>query len=230
MGVQIDTTPPLITSVNPADASVLNTSTTALSAAFQDTESGVDPASIQILLDGQDVTSQANASATGFNFISGFLADGAHVLSVSVSDNSGNNAQAAANFTINTDTSPPQILNVTPADGSLLAGTPPQISADFYDDKVVDANSAQILLDNVDITAQATVTMAGFEFPVTTALSDGVHTLLISVKDAVGNPAQISTNFTIDTSAPDIAILIPADGSLLATATPIISGSLSDAT
>lgn len=229
-GTPVDTTPPLITSVNPADASVLDTSTPVLSAGFQDAESGVNPASIQILLDGQDVTSQANASETGFNFVSGFLADGAHVFSISVSDNVGNNAQTITNFTINTDMSPPRILNVSPADGSLHSGTPSRISADFYDDKAVDVNSARILLDNADITAQSNVTAAGFEFFLTTALSDGVHTLFISVQDAVGNPAQISTNFTIDTSAPDIAILIPADGSLLATATPTISGSLNDAT
>ncbi|MBI5149746.1 MAG: right-handed parallel beta-helix repeat-containing protein [Candidatus Omnitrophica bacterium] len=226
----VDTTPPLITSINPAEGSVVDTATPVISADFQDTESGVDPASIQISVDGQDVTSQANASETGFNFISGFLSDGAHVLSISVSDNSGNNAQTAVNFTINTDMSPPQILNVSPADGSLHSDTPAQISADFYDDKAIDANSAQILLDNVDITAQSNVTAAGFEFLVTTALSDGVHTLFISVRDAVGNPTQTSTNFTIDTSVPDIAILIPADGSLLATATPTISGNLSDAT
>ncbi|HCI45360.1 MAG TPA: hypothetical protein DE315_07530 [Candidatus Omnitrophica bacterium] len=229
-GTPLDTTPPLITSVNPADASVLDTSTPVLSADFQDAESGVNPVSIQILLDGQDVTFEANASEAGFNFVSAFLADGAHVLSISVSDNAGNNAQTTVNFTINTDMSPPQILNVSPADGSLLAGTPTQISADFYDDKMVDANSAQILLDNVDMTAQSNVTAAGFEFLVTTALSDGVHTLFISVRDAVGNPAQLSTNFTIDTLAPDIAILIPANGSLLATAIPAISGSLNDAT
>ncbi len=224
----IDTTPPLISGVNPAEGSVLDTSAPVVSAGFQDTESGVNPASIQILLDGEDVTSQANATETGFNFISGFLADGAHVLFISVSDNAGNNAQATVNFTINTDMSPPQILNVSPADGSLHAGTPAQISADFYDDKAVDATSAQILLDNADITAQANVTAAGFEFPVTTTLSDGVHTLFISVRDAVGNPAQISTSFTIDTSAPEITIVIPADGSLLATATPAISGTLND--
>ena len=229
-GTPIDTTPPLITSVNPSEGSVLDTATPELSADFQDTESGVNPTSIQILLDGQDVTSQANASETGFNFISAFLADEAHVLSISVSDNSGNNAQTITNFTINTDMSPPQILNVFPADSSLHAGTPAQISADFYDDKAVDASSAQILLDNADITAQANVTAAGFEFVVATNLSDGVHTLFISVKDAVGNPAQISTNFTIDTAAPEIAIVIPADSSLLATTTPAISGTLNDTT
>lgn len=229
-GTPLDTTSPLITSVNPAEGSVLDTSTPVVSAGFQDAESGVNPASIQISLDGQDVTSQANASETGFNFVSGFLADGAHVLFISVSDNAGNNAQTITNFTVNTDMSPPRILNVSPADGSLHSGTPSRISADFYDDKAVDANSTQILLDNVDITPQANVTVAGFYFLVTTALSDGVHALFISVRDAVGNPAQISTNFTVDASAPDIAILIPADGSLLATATPAISGTLYDST
>ena len=229
-GVPVDTTPPLITSVNPADASVLDTSTPVLSADFQDTESGVNPASIQILLDGQDVTSQTNASETGFNFISAFLADGAHVLSISVSDHSGNNAQATVNFTVNTDMSPPDILNISPVDGSLLATTPAKISADFTDDHGIDVSSVQILLDDTDITAQSNVLPGGFEFFTNAALTDGIHTLSISVRDAAGNPAQTSTSFTIDTTAPDIAILIPADGSLLATTTPTISGSLEDVT
>ncbi len=226
----VDTTPPLMTGINPPEGSVLNTSTPVISADFQDAESGVDPGGIRILLDGQDVTSQANASETGFNFISSFLADGEHVLSMSVSDHAGNNAQTTVHFTINTDISPPQILNVSPVDGSLLIATPTKISADFYDDKAIDANSVQILLDDVDITAQSNVTAAGFEFLPTTAFSDGIHTLFVSVRDAVGNPARMTVTFTTDTSAPQITIVIPADGSLLAIATPAISGNLNDIT
>ncbi len=224
-----DTTPPNILSINPPEGSVIDTTAPVISAQFNDDDSGVDAASAIILLDSVDVTAQGNVTSTGFSFTPLPLDNGPHSLSINISDLAGNQAQASVAFTVNIDITPPEIINVLPFDGSILSETAPVLSANFSDaDSGIDVASVLIQLDGVDMTGQSSITEIGFSLTPIAALIDGAHTLFISIGDTTGNTTQVSTSFTVDTAPPIISILIPADGSLLATATPQIQGDLND--
>ena len=84
-----DTTPPALVLPRPAPDSMVD-GAPAISAGFREDGSGIDPASIRILLDGEDVTSRAEITGDGFRYAAGTLADGIHQVDVSLSDRAGN--------------------------------------------------------------------------------------------------------------------------------------------
>lgn len=84
-----DTTPPALVLPRPVPDSTVE-GPPLLSAGFREDGSGIDPASIRILLDGEDVTSRAEITGDGFRYAAGTLADGIHQVDVSLSDRAGN--------------------------------------------------------------------------------------------------------------------------------------------
>ncbi|MEK7298911.1 MAG: Ig-like domain-containing protein, partial [Candidatus Margulisiibacteriota bacterium] len=194
--IVFDNTPPLISNVQPANGGLLAVSAPTISGVFADNLSGINTAIVKILLDGADRTSQANVTAAGFDFVPAGLADGAHTLSINIADNAGNSAQSTTIFT--TDTTPPVISRLAPADGSLLDTATPTISGEFNDSgSGVDLQSIQMLLNGTNITAQATVTTDGFNFTPVTGLNNGDYNLVVIVGDMVGNTTQKTSVFTV---------------------------------
>ncbi len=58
--------------------------------ALADEGVGVDPSTLQVLLDGSDVTGWGTASATGFRYAAAGIAPGVHTVAVTVADRAGN--------------------------------------------------------------------------------------------------------------------------------------------
>ena len=133
---------------------------------------------------------------------------------------------APAEFTIIHDDVAPLIANLQPPNGSFLNNAQPQIRADFSDNlSGVDVSRVEILLDGFPITS---FTAAGFLFNPPLPLSEGQHTVLVTIADRAGNSASASSTFTIDTIQPQIANLTPAHGAVVTTARPLISADFSD--
>ena len=85
-----DTTPPALVLPRPAPDSMVD-GAPVLSAGFRENGSGIDPASIRILLDGEDVTGRAEITGDGFRYAAQQpLADGIHQVEVTLSDRAGN--------------------------------------------------------------------------------------------------------------------------------------------
>ena len=96
----LDRLPPAITAQTPAGGSLLAAARPAVSAAFADDLSGVDPESFELTFDGVDQTSAARVTAAGFTFTPASpLAEGAHVVAVALRDRAGNLAHARWSFT-----------------------------------------------------------------------------------------------------------------------------------
>lgn len=99
--VDLDRTAPTITNLHPANGSTVEALRPVLSAAFADALSGVDPAAVQITLDGVDVTGDAAVTEIGFALTpAADLAQGSHALSITVADGAGNSTTAASTFTV----------------------------------------------------------------------------------------------------------------------------------
>jgi hypothetical protein len=58
--ITIDSTPPVISKLSPADGSILATARPGIYASWEDNLSGIDVASVAIILDGNNLTAQAN--------------------------------------------------------------------------------------------------------------------------------------------------------------------------
>ncbi len=191
--------------------------------------SGVDPASVRLLLDGTDRTTSAQVTAAGTNFTpSAPLPDGSHVASLSVRDLAGNLAQASWGFT--TDVTPPRLLITSPSSGTVA--TVSLTLAVSYSDATsgVDLTSLHIVLDGGELTSSCQVATAAATCT-SAPLKAGPHALAASLRDRAGNQANASLAFQVvlDTTPPTITFISPtAAASLLATATPTIRANLSD--
>ncbi len=279
------------------DGSTITTDVPLIVAAYGDSGRGVDVSSVRLALDGVDVTTRAAVSASSAAF-SAALAQGAHVVSISLADLAGNEASAAARFFVDSlppetilqvngldsattalvvvstdafgfvsadagtgvarteyaldggvptvytstfslaagahslvffsvddagnaeapknvaldvllyDVTPPAVV-LTPAVGSTVATTAPQIAAVYSDaGRGVDAASIRLSLDGVDVTAQAVVTASSAVFTSSAPLSEGAHVVAVQVADLAGNQASAASTFTLDSIAPVTTLLV----------------------
>jgi hypothetical protein len=91
---------PVIAALSPApDERVGRRRSTNISARFSDEGSGVDPASVRMLLNGRDVTSEARTDADEIHF-RGFLPRGRHTAELVVKDRAGNTARRSWTFEV----------------------------------------------------------------------------------------------------------------------------------
>jgi parallel beta-helix repeat protein len=196
----IDTSPPIITNLQPPDASITNDNTSTIGADYSD-PSGINVSSVVLIVDGLDVTSFATATASGVSYTPGtVLSDGIHTVYLEVKDNYDNVATEIWSFTV--DTSPPIITNLQPPDSSTSNDNIPTISADYSDPSGINVSSIILKVDGIDVTLSATVTANGVSYTPITTLSDGIHTVYLEVRDTVGNLATATWSFTVVTALP----------------------------
>ncbi|HEV8579921.1 MAG TPA: DNRLRE domain-containing protein, partial [Thermoanaerobaculia bacterium] len=124
--VSNDQTPPALAITAPANGSVVTTATPTISATYSDDGSGVDIASIRLLLDGADRTAEAQVTAAGLTFTpSAPLAAGAHTVEVTVRDLEANESRATASFTVDLGPAlPPDPATVAPPLDPTVAADP----------------------------------------------------------------------------------------------------------
>lgn len=122
----------------------------------------------------------------------------------------------------------PKIIAMTPS--GLLKLATPAIGAQLQDGGGgINAAAARLLLDSVDVTAQATSAAGAVSYQPPTPLPDGVHQVSLAVPDKAGNMARIDWSFTIDATGPVVANPTPAADTFLdGGSTPVISASWSD--
>ena len=87
---------------------------------FSDATSGVDVATVALLLDGQSVIDACAFAETSASCTSPPLASGPHLLAVSLRDRAGNAAAVERSFALTVDLDAPVIAIVSPADGALV--------------------------------------------------------------------------------------------------------------
>jgi hypothetical protein len=222
----VEATPPIITNLKPPDASITNDNVSTISANYSD-PSGINVSTVVLKVDGIDVTSSAIVTASNVTYIPvTALTDGVHTVYVEVKDNFDNLASEIWTFTV--DNSPPIISNLQPPDASTINDNLSMISADYYDPSGIDVSSIVMLVDGIDVTLSSTVTTSSASYLPTTALSDGIHTVYLEVKDIYGYLTSVTWNFTVDTLPPIITNLQPPDSSTTNDNTTSISADYSD--
>jgi hypothetical protein len=220
--INLDTTPPRITFLQPIDGSIIGPDTT-LRVRYEDA-SGVnfdDPASRIVLKKGYRVIS--DIGATEEHEITG-LSDGRYLVVASVADPAGNVGTASMTFQV--DSQPPHLEVIDPgSDDEEIPNKIPVITAEF-DQNDADSNTLQVAMtdengDPVDILPPALNPVNGsITIAPSVELEDGGYTVELSLADRVGNVAVATRTFYVNTLAEDrtppiLSGFYPAEGSVI---------------
>ena len=228
----VDTTPPSLSHAVPADGSSGEDRRPEIAFDLADAGTGVDPATLRVVLDGTDVSAAGTFSAGHFSLQPGAnLAYGTHHVKVAVSDRSGN-AMTPAQWTFAVaDVTPPVLSDATPKDGSSGADRTPVISFQVADIGIgVDPDTIAVTLDGTQVGAGASYVAGRFTYVPPAALGFGVHTVSARVSDLAGNRSPaLAWSFTVaDEDPPVISGQRPLAGSIVPGAT-VIAFDMADA-
>lgn len=149
-----DSEPPSVRNVSPRDEDVIGIATPiVISGAFDDANgTGVDPKSVRISFDGQDVTSQSTINAQTFSYRPGTLSAGNHVVEVRARDQAGNASRTSWNFRATGDST------ITPVGSFPLDITSPANNAEVGSGPIeVRGRTIANATIDVDVTANASV-------------------------------------------------------------------------
>jgi LPXTG-motif cell wall-anchored protein len=92
----------------------------------------------------------------------------------------------------------PTVTDLKPSNGQNIGNLrKPEVSATFNDESGVDMSSVKLLLDGNDVTANISKDNQTIKYSVSEDLDDGTHTVLVEVKDTLGNLTSKEWKFTV---------------------------------
>lgn len=223
----VDAAAPMPANLLPAQGAELAANAVpTVSASYSNDGLGMDVARIRLLVDGQDVTAQAQVTATGITWRpAAALPEGNHVARLVLVKRNGLSSDTSWSFATRT---PPEITAMAPRDVVLNANASVTITAQYSDVGAgVDADKVMLTLDGVDVTEDANITPTGLSLVPDAQLPQGIHVLVLTVTDKAGNSTAQNWRFTLDTGLPTISNEQPRNV-LLNGGTPTISAQFQD--
>ena len=212
-----DTIAPVITLVNPADASGITAGNDSATFAVDGTCNEATQ-SVNIQIDGSDAPSQVGFTCDGSNFSGTIdttgLVDGTYAFTAIISDAAGNEATTAAN-NVTKDLVDPTVSITSPVDSSYI-----NIANDSASFAISGNCSEASQTVTIEVDGGAAASPVGFTCNGTTyagtidttSLAEGAHTIQASIQDVALNTGTSSViNLTKDTLAPSVALSTPAD-------------------
>lgn len=119
--------------------------------------------------------------------------------------------------------------SVNPAAGSLISNSRPTISAEYVDDGIgVNPSESKLFVDGQDVTSSSQPGPNRITYTPSSPLSDGTHTIKLTVVDKAGNTSSASWSFTIDTLPPVVKITSHKPGTFVNRSPVLISGTVDD--
>jgi hypothetical protein len=224
-----DHEPPTVSIVSPIGVDVFGPALPAISILYGDSGSGIDLASLQVLLDGASLLGSCSVSPTGVSCPGPTVPEGIHALQVIVRDVAGNRSVAEVGVRTISDVDPPAVSILAPGAGLFLSTANPEVRASFADGgSGIDARGVSLLVDAIDRTAEAAVSTTGLTWNPPAPLSDLPHTVQVVVRDRAGHSASASVSFSVDTTLPELTVDAPAAGLALNRSETAVSGGAAD--
>ena len=191
-----DTSAPSVFNLQPADGGYTTTSKPLISAAYSDVGSGIDTTTVNLVVDGKNVTAKAVVTTTGVAYKSKKLKQGSHSVQLTVADKWGNST--TVNWTFIVDSKRPKIKNLRPRPGSKTKKRRPLISASYKDKgSGINLATVKIFVDGVDVTAQANISNKKVTYQSPTKMKKGKHKVVVTVADLAGNSQTATWSFKI---------------------------------
>jgi hypothetical protein len=226
----VDTLPPSISFVQPANFSTTGDTTPDIGASYSDM-SGVNTSRVILKVDTVDVTSAAMMTASTITYTPLVpLTEGSHDVYLELADNSTPANVAIKTWWFVVDTLAPLIENLQPVNGFTTADNTPVIGASYSDPSGINTTSVILEVDSIDVTSSATVWMSEVFYTPPVPLSEGTHDVYLEVRDdsVTQNRATESWWFTVDNLAPIVSNLQPANQSIIGESVPAIVASYDD--
>jgi hypothetical protein len=206
--------PPLFANQAPRDITVptahptLSVDMTDFPDAF---EGIIDVASVEVFLDGADVTVFADITPTSVTLPLPFvIAEGRHDVTVTAADLTGSASSTSWSFDVDTIT---PIIVITSPEGP-LTNDPDVVIAGLADP------TATLTVDGTEVF----VSFIG-KFTTTLTLPEGAHSIDVVSTDTAGNSATVTVKIEVDLTAPALTLSSPADGSTVEVASVEVTGS-----
>ena len=221
-----DLVAPTVTLVEPSTATVSEVLPVSVELTYSDDASGIDPASLSVIVDGTDVSSGCQRNVSEAACTLGVLGLGAHTVDVEIADVAGNLGSTSAGFEVVQETDPPFLDIVTPADDVVRGDATPEVQIEYSDSvSGVDTGTLTVTLDGADFLPECVVDTASAmcEPP---ALVPGVHEVTAQISDLRGNVAIASRTFEVSLDL-ELAILSPSAGFLTTEDVIDVSGTVS---
>lgn len=192
---------PVITITAPTASQYLANSTPAIAWKITDDDSGVNPSTIALKVDGTAVdTSKITKTAVTGGYTCSYtpasaLSDGAHTVVVTASDYDGN-AAAQKSVTFTVDTIPPTLSISAPAEGFITNKSTLTVKGTTDDET---SKPVAITVNGAPIP----VTLSG-TFSKDVTLKEGSNTITIVAKDKAGKTTTVTRTVKLDTAPPVI--------------------------
>lgn len=161
--------------------------------------SGVKSSTISVNIDGTAITDiKTTAITNGYSVTATpatALSDGSHTVTINVSDNDGNAAEAkSTTFTV--DTVPPTLNVTSPTEGLITASSTITVSGTTND---VTSSPTTVTVNGTKVTVASNGT-----FSTTVTLKEGSNTITIIATDAAGKTTTVTRKVTLNTAVPEI--------------------------
>jgi subtilase family serine protease/flagellar hook assembly protein FlgD/fibronectin type 3 domain-containing protein len=156
-------------------------------------------------------------------------ADGRYRVLIQAQDPALPTAQETAVLELVVDSTTPEITDVSPAGD--LAGAQGRVAFRVRDPHIDRYDARLLAHDGTEVARLGGNSAALQTLALTDALAEGSYRLEITAQDRAGNRREFSHAFTVDKTAPELALLTPANGAVVArNGTPLLlRGSVADA-
>lgn len=211
-----ETTSPVITLISPPEG-YLTVNSPVITAQAQDETggSGIDPDSVRAYIDGQVVPCSIVKAGEAYSITvqANALGEGTHIVAVNIRDNDGNEA-ATLTVMYFVDTIAPEFMLISPPEGFISTNRPIFTFTAVDSGSGVDIDSLELWLDGTKQTAWISLDGNSVSFTPPTDLSEGTHTITVSVRDVAGNMGELTVEHFVDTIAPVVTLVSPSEGYL----------------
>lgn len=191
--------PPTITDISHKPTNITNTDQVTIFATVTD---DIKVESVDLywddgILHSTEMTSETNSSK--YQATIGPFEGGTMVSYYIVAVDSAPQMTTSSTYTFTVqDTVKPVITIISPKRNVTISDTTPTIKIMFSDTGGIDTEEISLMIDGVDVTADATITETSLMYTPKVPLAYGKHQVAISVSDVSGNIATITWEFTIN--------------------------------
>ncbi len=213
--VTVDLTAVIVTIVAPLDGSLVAVAQQLLSGTVSDTRI------TQALLYLNEADPVTLSVAGGAFSRTVTLQEGTNTLTVVAENEAG--TQGSDGVTVTLDTIGPEIVILSPVDGSTVTDSMANVVGTIDDPQV----PVVVVTRGAEVDSVAPV---GGSFSTTVELQEGVNVIVASAVDAAGNPGSDQVTVTLDAAGPTVTITAPSDGEYFASSAITVSGWVDDLT
>ena len=220
---------PVISITAPSSSAKLTNNKPVIKWTVTDSDSGVDPSTIKLIIDSQTITTGITKTASGKNYTCSYtpttaLSDGSHTIKISASDYDGN-AAAQKSITFTVDTVPPELSVTAPIDNLVTNQASIEVKGTTND---VTSSPVTLTIKLNNGTAQTVEVGSDGSFSKTLTLVSGENTIVITATDGAGKTSTVTKQVELDQTAPVIQSVTITPNPVNAGATYTISVDVSD--